>query len=420
MPSLQVDKSANNTWQWISSTAGDSLHEVFDGKPRKIGAQLPPSLSSTADIAHSQSRERENVTASIISIKATEPQTKNAERSATAPGESRRIGSNQRYNPNVIVQMAQFLGEGYRKRLARNGLSLLVSLPSETGSVQRTKTTHAHLADRTQQAGDSLQIQLVTAYSPSIVLVYASKAHKDMAIQQIERLKFQFEDCDSIKLDVQDFTDNLAGAEAKYTLGSGPLYFCDYQESLQRFFCNEGFVSLNDVIQTRRNGLRTEVSIRYRFCPGFMEKLTALPGGHRDHKIPAQSADSCSLCLPTLGKVQIQSSSRHLHVSNERAYSFLNSDGDPIADISSRPVLKIPGPNFVAAYPSVEDVKITTYIKAFTLLNGVKITGSIPPHHFAHAFNRFLDVSYPHSDFEARLAVLHRVSTIFKPLKNQN
>ena len=166
-----------------------------------------------------------------------------------------------------------------------------------------------------------------------------------MAAQQIKLLKFQFEDCDAVKLDVEDYSGNQACAEAKYTLGSGPLYFCDYQESLQRFFVNEGVVPINDVIPTRRNGILTsEVLIRYRFCRDFMEKLTALPGGHRDHKIPGESAETCSLCLRTLGQDRLQSSSKDTRSPNEKASSFLNSDDDIIADTSARPVLQTAGP----------------------------------------------------------------------------
>ena len=79
--------------------------------------------------------------------------------------------------------------------------------------MQATHTNHAHLSDRTQRTGNLVQIQLMTAHPPTIVLAYDSKADKDVTVRQIKSLKFQCRDCDHIKLDVQDFSDNLAGAE---------------------------------------------------------------------------------------------------------------------------------------------------------------------------------------------------------------
>lgn len=175
--------------------------------------------------------------------------------------------------------MAQFLERGHRKKLIQNGNCLLVSLSTETGHTLPTDTTHAHLLDRTDQAASLRRIRLITAGYASIALEFENEAQADLAARQIEGLKFQFEDNDPIKLDVQEFSDIPASANATYTLGSGPLHFCDYQESLQRFFCKEGFVPIEDVITTRRTGtLKTEVLIRYRFSPGFMEKFSALPG----------------------------------------------------------------------------------------------------------------------------------------------
>ena len=172
-------------------------------------------------------------------------------------------------------------------------------------------------------------------------------------------------------------------------------------------------MSINDVIQTRRNGIpKTELSTRYRFCPEFLEKLTALPGGHRDHRIPAEPAKSCSLCLCTADQEWLQSNAKDTHLPNEKSASFPNGNGSTIAGISTLPVLKLPGPDFVASHPSLDDLKITSYIKAFTLLNGVEVTKNVPLRLFAQAFNQFLDTSYQNSDFEARLALLHRVSVL--------
>ena len=172
-------------------------------------------------------------------------------------------------------------------------------------------------------------------------------------------------------------------------------------------------MSINDVIQTRINGiLKTEVSIRHRFCPEFLEKLTALPSGHRDHRIPAEPTKACSLCLRTSGQGRLQSCAKDTHLPTEKPTSFPDGNGGTVAGISTLPVLKLPGPDFVAAHPLLEDVKITSYIQAFTRLNGVEVTKNIPPRLFAQAFNHFLDISYQDSDFEARLAVLHRVSVL--------
>lgn len=57
----------------------------------------------------------------------------------------------------------------------------------------------------------------------------------------------------------------------------------------------------------------------------------------------------------------------------------------------------------------MDDLKITTYIAVLTLLNGVEITKKIPPCLFARGFNKFLNTFYRDSDFEARIAVLHRI-----------
>ena len=314
----------------------------------------------------------------------------------------------------MVVETAKFLGQRYRYRLIKNGNSLLVSLPLDAEHTLPTTMTHAHLLDNLHHPGNISRIKLILAFYPSIVLAFESKVHKIQAARQIRSMKFQFEDNDSIKLEVEDLRNNAASIKALYTLGSDVLYFCNYQQSLQQFFCREGFVSINDIIQTRMNGIReAEVSIRHRFCPEFLEKLTAFPGGHRDLRIPAQPAKACSLCLRAAGQDGLQSSPKDTHLPSKEPTSFPNGNGGTISGTSTLPVLKLPGPDFVAAHASLEDVKITGYIKAFTRLNGVEVTKNVPPRLFTRAFNRFLDNFYQDSDFEARLAVLHRVSLLF-------
>lgn len=317
--------------------------------------------------------------------------------------------------------MAQFLGQDYRKNLIQDGNSLLVSLPFETGHALPSKTTHAHLFDHTDQARSLRRIQLVMSCYRSIVLAYDSKAHKDLAARQVESLKFQFEDDDPIKLDVQEFSESPASAKATYTLGSGPLYFCDYQESLQRFFCREGSVPIKDIIRTRRSGiLRIQVLIRYRFCPGFMEKLTALPGGHRDNKIPAEPAASCSVCQHTTDQDQLQSSPKDALQPNVKPRFPPSGNGGANLEISARRIWKVPGPELAAAHPSLDDLKITSYIAVFTLRNGLEATKKVPPRLLVRGFNQFLDTFYPDTDLEARLAVLHRVSLQPLSYRDQN
>ena len=313
----------------------------------------------------------------------------------------------------MIVQIPQLLVQDHGKKLMRSGNCLLVSLPSETESAAiPTQVTHAHLMGHTDNAGSLCQIQLLMASYPCIVLAFDSKSRKDLAAQQIEDLKFQFEDKDPIRLDVEGFSDNPAGARATYTLGSGPLFCCNYQESLQQFFRMEGYVPIKDVIKTRRTGvLKTELLIRYRFSPGFLEKLTALPGDHEDNRIPAEPAESCSICPHQKGQDQLQSSSKNALQPNVKLSSLPSAIRGADADASARPLVKIPGYRFASAHASLNDLKITSYIAAFTSLNGVEVTRKIKPRLFVRGFNKFLDAFYPGSDFEARLAVLHRVST---------
>lgn len=293
----------------------------------------------------------------------------------------------------------------------QNGNCLLVSLPSVTAHTLPTTTTHAHLFDRTDQAGSLRQIQLLMDSYPTIVLAYDSKALKDLAARQIESLKFQFQDSDPIKLDIQEFGDSSASARARYSLGTGSLYFCDYQESLQQFFCMEGFVPVRDVIRTRRTGvIDTELLIRYRLSPSFMQKLTALPGGHQDTRIPAEAAESCSLCPHTTTKDQLQSSPQNALQLKVIPSSVSSCNRGANPEISGRPFLRIPGPGFAAIHRSLEDLKITGYIQHSTLLNGIEATSKVPLPLFVRGFNKFLDSFYSDYDFEAKLAVLHRVS----------
>ena len=104
------------------------------------------------------------------------------------------IPSKSPYNPNVVVESAQFLGQRYRYRLIQNGNCLLVSLPLDAGHTLPTMITHAHLLNPLDQPENSSQIKLIMASHPSIVLVYENKTHKELAKRQIENLKFQFED----------------------------------------------------------------------------------------------------------------------------------------------------------------------------------------------------------------------------------
>lgn len=67
------------------------------------------------------------------------------------------------------------------------------------------------------------------ASQPSIVLPYESQTLKNLAARQTGSLKFQFEDNDPIKLEVQDFENNAASAKAMYILDFGALYLCDYR-----------------------------------------------------------------------------------------------------------------------------------------------------------------------------------------------
>ncbi|KAF6227430.1 hypothetical protein HO133_008874 [Letharia lupina] len=412
--------------RWLSSTAGDVLHELFDGKLRKIGTYLPPSVSSTASASVPKTQKSSNTMASIVPTKVMDPRATGTKPPATAPSVPERVGSNQSptlldegfaliplkspYNRNVVVQMPHFLGQHYRKKLVQSGNCLLISLPSETAHALPTKTTHAHLCDGIDQAESLRRIQLVLACYPSIVLAYDSKANKDLAARQIGSLKFQFEDNDPIKVDVQEFGDNPASAKATYTLGPGFLYYCDHRESLQRFFCKEGFVPITDIIRTRRTGvLRIELLIRYRFSPGFLEKLNALPGGHGDNRIPTEPAESCSLCARVAGQDRRHSSPKDAHLSIVTPSSLRRGNDGASAENSARPCLSIPGPALAAAHPSLDDFKITSYIAVFTLLNGSEVARKVPPRRFVRGFNLFLDTFYPDSDFEARLAVLHRI-----------
>lgn len=315
------------------------------------------------------------------------------------------------YNSNVIVQTAQLLESKYRKKLIQNGNCLIVSLPSETGHTLPAKKTHAHLVHPTDQAESYRQVRLVMASYPSIFLVYENKAHKDMAARQIMGMKFQFGDDDSVKLEVQDFGDSAASARATYTLGQSSLYFCNYQESMQRFFCNEGLVPVTDIIRTRKNGVPgTELSIQYRFCPAFLEILTARPGGHRDTRIHAEPAESCSVCQPDTGQDRQQFIPEIAHEPKVRPSPLTNGNDSANAEIPADPFLQLPGPDFAAMHPSLDELKITNYIEAFKLVNGVDATTNIQPSIFVRGFNQFLNEFYPDSDFETRLAVLYRVS----------
>lgn len=128
-------------------------------------------------------------------------------------------------------------------------------------------------------------------------------------------------------------------------------------------------------------------------------------GGPRDNRIPAEPAESCSLCPRSTREDRLQSIPNQPYV---KPSSLPGDNGG--ANAAARPFLKVPGPGLAATYPSLDDLKITTYIAVFTLLNGVEATMKVSPRLFARGLNKFLNTFYPDSDFESRLAVLHRVS----------
>ena len=168
---------------------------------------------------------------------------------------------------------------------------------------------------------------------------------------------------------------------------------------------------VTNTVRTRITSVpRTELSIRYRFSPAFMEKLTARPGGHRDTRILAEPAESCSVCQLNTGQDWQQSIPKVAHQPKARPSPLTSGNSSANAEVPAYPFLQLPGPDFASMHPSLDELKITSYIVAFNLVNGVDATTNIRSSIFVRRFNQFLNVLYPGSESETRLAVLQRVS----------
>lgn len=97
-----VDDSAKNASQWVSSTAGDVLHELFDGKLPRTGAHLPSSVP-TACTSLSNTQESSNTTAPIVTIPSTNLQAVEREPPATAPSLPKPVDPNQSFSGSTSM-----------------------------------------------------------------------------------------------------------------------------------------------------------------------------------------------------------------------------------------------------------------------------------------------------------------------------
>ena len=351
-----------------------------------------------------------------------------------------------------------------------------MSLPSLTGLAASTTRTHIHLLREGSGARgpEKTQVEIIPEYDPSLVMAFKDLTFAEKALSWLANCKFSLSGNEPIHLTVEKLTDNRRSSKTIYSLASGPV---DIQSpyaihlALMQFFVNKSYVPSADIISETVAGVqKSKVRASYRDSPNWLQKLAVIRGGHQETFVPAEQAETCSICRLSQYPHGLQASTNVLvgvtsppknlanGVKCEQAevavgekspkkdavigmnsprggfFVGLQSPQNEVKQTDNRADSAKSGPEKdslelpigagsphdtdedapwkipAALCPLLGRLTISHFISAFVKLNGNEIFAKASAQQLIGAFNHFVDINYPDSTYEAKLAVLHRVS----------
>ena len=201
----------------------------------------------------------------------------------------------------AYVPQVQYMSPNYRIKLISSGKAIHISMPSRVKDATNTRSTHVHILNH-DNGPDLIQVEIIPSYSPSVTLAYGDKNIYQRSLVRLRNAKWCLGGKDILSLAIGRFSEDSHSADTIYSFTPGLL---DSQssytihEAVRRFFCNRGYVPATDIHKSSWNGVvKTNVSVRYKSSPNWLQKLSVTTNGHKDCLIPAEPAETCSMCRP--------------------------------------------------------------------------------------------------------------------------
>lgn len=375
------------------------------------------------------------------------------------PGERPLAGGYGRDIATMSIPEIRCIDAKQKERLTSQGRSLHVSLEPKGKGLEVLKPTHIHLLNTTKDC--KRKVEIITFYNRSIAVECENLRHRDIAARHLTGTKFS--------LDEQVFipsVDRLRQHPDTFNT-KWSLYCSDkdhpyvIHEALRRFFCNVGYIPVDDIITVEHAGLKkTMVRVRNATSPVWIRHLAS--GSHilADCTFEAMPASACAICTTFRhaqheGR-QAQDSAVYNHCPPKRIAGPLSAckaepkpiphhgDSNPLdkegigsrsppftktleqqsfahatsneatkhaSKLDTRLKLaswKIP----VSHGSSLEQVTVAKFVDDFVKINGNEAFRTASAADLVKAFNMFLNTHFPGTDYQAKSKTLHRVSLI--------
>lgn len=123
---------------------------------------------------------------------------------------------------NTVRLQIHKLLDLHATKLSHGDTALQISLPSRVEKAASLERTHIHIGDSDLHVAGLLEVELVAAYDPSFVAVFASVDLRNEAEVSLRNCKFHFGD-DKVETLAVDTLEWNGSNETVYQLGSGPL-----------------------------------------------------------------------------------------------------------------------------------------------------------------------------------------------------
>ena len=199
------------------------------------------------------------------------------------------------------IMRAHPLPDPTREKLAASGMAIIVSLGFLEDQAETVKATHFHIHPTEPEVQIILswtKVELLAGFHPSIVMSFDNISVKDRALAQLQHTsRFNFLEDKGLQLEAHTLREGIA-RDPIFMLGSRPLEsLALLDESLRTFFWYKGYIWDRDLITERVRGLTTrKVLIRNNLGFNWVQKCTVTKGGNADQEIPAEPAETCSIC----------------------------------------------------------------------------------------------------------------------------
>lgn len=154
-----------------------------------------------------------------------------------------------------------------------------------------------HIGESDRHVPGLVKAELVAAYDPSFIAIFASLDLRNEAEVSLRNCKFHFGN-DKVERLAVDTLEQNGSNDTVYQLGSGPLQsVANLQDSVRPFFTDNGLIPKIDVtVETASEAITRKIVVRSNTSPAWLQKLIAVNGGHEDQEIEAYMVGSRTLC----------------------------------------------------------------------------------------------------------------------------